>query len=120
VYLGPEITVEVTGQRAMALLSHSTLVLNTSIAAEPATLGGFPGGGGVGRDPSARFSDGVDAALGPADYPLSFLVNGSLVGGAGLDVPSNNMNGPGAPSLRYLMFTVRTWADDVDEVQQVR
>lgn len=46
VYLGPEITVEVAGQRAMAILSRSSLILNTSILAEPATLGGFPGGGG--------------------------------------------------------------------------
>ncbi|CAM9708102.1 unnamed protein product, partial [Sphacelaria rigidula] len=46
VYLGPEITVEVTGQRAMSILSRTSLVLNTSIVVEPATLGGFPGGGG--------------------------------------------------------------------------
>ncbi|CAN0374014.1 unnamed protein product, partial [Scytosiphon promiscuus] len=51
VILGPEITVEVTGQRALAILSRGGLILNTSIIVEPSTLGGFPGGGGVARDP---------------------------------------------------------------------
>ncbi|CAM9230395.1 unnamed protein product, partial [Choristocarpus tenellus] len=117
VYLGPEISVEVTGQRAMAILSRSTLVLNTSIIVSPGTLGGFPGGGGVGRATSSRLSDEVDSLKGPPDYPLSFLTNSTsqhLLNSG--DVPSNNINGPGAGSLRYYLFTITTSADDVNEV----
>ena len=77
VYLGPEITIEVTGQRALAILSRSSLVLNTSITAEPSTLGGFPGGGGISRNPGSG-----DILLSspsvPPSFTLSSLVNGTL------------------------------------------
>lgn len=115
VYLGPEITVEVTGQRALAILSRGSLILNTSITAEPSTLGGFPGGGGVARDPG-----GGELLLSPPSVPpefdLSSLANGTLGG----DVASYNVNGPGSASYRYYLFTITTSADDVDEVQRVR
>ena len=42
--LGPEVNVTVVGQRPLVLLSRSMLLLNTTIAATPGTLGGFPGG----------------------------------------------------------------------------
>lgn len=119
VYLGPEITVQVTGQRALAILSRGSLVLNTSITAEPSTLGGFPGGGGIARDPGG----GADLLLSPPSVPpefdLSSLVNGTLerVGESGL--PSYNVNGPGSASYRYYLFTITTSADDVDDVQRV-
>lgn len=119
VYLGPEITIEVTGQRALAILSRGSLVLNTSIIAEPSTLGGFPGGGGIARDP------GTDLLLSPPSVPpefsLSSLVDGTFegVGGGGADVASYNINGPGSASYRYYLFTITTSADDVDEVQRV-
>lgn len=115
VYLGPEITIEVTGQRAMALLSRGSLILNTSIVVEPSTLGGFPGGGGVARD-SARREVLLSPPSVPPAFPLGSLINGSL---ADMDVPSYNTNGLGAASYRYYLFTVSTSADDVDEVQRV-
>lgn len=114
VYLGPEITIQVTGQRAMAILSRGSLVLNTTIVAEPSTLGGFPGGGGVGRDP------GGDLLLSPPSVPPSFSL-GSLSNGSldDTDVPSYNVNGPGSASYRYYLFTITISADNVDEVQRV-
>lgn len=125
VYLGPEITIEVTGQRALAILSRGSLILNTSITAEPSTLGGFPGGGGVARDPGV-VGGGGDLLLSPPSVPpefdLSSLANGTLddIGGSGTGVPSYNINGPGSASYRYYLFTITTSADDVDEVQRVR
>ncbi|CAN0552433.1 unnamed protein product, partial [Ectocarpus sp. 12 AP-2014] len=93
VYIGPEITVQVTGQRALAILSRGSLILNTSITAKPSTLGGFPGGGGIARDPG-----------GGGDLLLS---------------PPYNVNGPGSASYRYYLFTITTSADDVDDVQRI-
>lgn len=126
VYLGPEITVEVTGQRALAILSRGSLVLNTSITAEPSTLGGFPGGGGVARDPGVGGGSGGSLLLSspslPPEFGLSSLVDGTLegLGDGGGDVPSYNINGPGSANYRYYLFTITTSADDVDEVQRVR
>lgn len=115
VYLGPEITIEVTGQRALAILSRGSLVLNTSIAAEPSTLGGFPGGGGISRDPGNG-----EMLLSPPSVPPSFtlssLANGTL---EEADIPSYNINGPGSASYRYYLFTITTLADDVNEAQRV-
>lgn len=115
VYLGPEITIEVTGQRPLAILSRGSLILNTSISAEPSTLGGFPGGGGVGRDPG----DGGPLLSPPSVPPvftLSSLANGSL---DDFDMPSYNINGPGSASYRFYLFTITTSAYDVDEIQRV-
>ena len=115
VYLGPEITIKVTGQRALAILSRGSLVLNTSIIAEPSTLGGFPGGGGISRDPGNG-----EILLSPPSVPPSFtlssLANGTL---EEADVPSYNINGPGSASYRYYLFTITTSADDVNEAQRV-
>ena len=124
VYLGPEITVEVTGQRALAILSRGSLVLNTSITAEPSTLGGFPGGGGVARDPGLGGGEGnllLSPPSLPPEFGLSSLVDGTLegLGDGGTDVPSYNINGPGSANYRYYLFTITTSADDVDEVQRV-
>ncbi|CAM9431453.1 unnamed protein product [Ectocarpus sp. 4 AP-2014] len=119
VYLGPEITVQVTGQRALAILSRGSLVLNTSITAEPSTLGGFPGGGGIARDPGG----GADLLLSPPsippDFDLSSLVNGTLERVGESRLSSYNVNGPGSASYRYYLFTITTSADDVDDVQRI-
>lgn len=119
VYLGPEITVEVSGQRALAILSRGSLVLNTSIIAEPSTLGGFPGGGGIARDPGTDLL--LSSPPAPPEFGLSSLVGGTLegIGSGGADVASYNINGPGSASYRYYLFTITTSVDDVDEVQRV-
>ena len=46
--LGPEVHVEVVGQRALILQSRTSVIINTTIKADPGTLGGFKGGGRAG------------------------------------------------------------------------
>jgi hypothetical protein len=55
--LGPEVNVTLVGQRPLVLLSRSSVVLNTTLAAKPGTLGGFLGGFSWGRLPSDALSD---------------------------------------------------------------
>ena len=95
--VGPEVNISVTGQRAMTLLSRSSCRINTTIKADPGSLGGFPGGFSV-----ARKSTNVDADKCnelskpcPGDVPLSSLDNETV---------SNNVNGPGSPSVRVYIF----------------
>ena len=100
----------------MAILSRGSLVLNTSITAEPSTLGGFPGGGGVARDHGGGEILLSSPSVPPA-FPLSSLANGSF---QTFDVPSYNINGPGSANYRYYVLTITTSTDDnVEEVQRV-
>jgi hypothetical protein len=57
VYLGPEVQIIVVGQRALVIMSRTSLVLNTTIQARAGTLGGFQGGGTAGLLRSEGFSD---------------------------------------------------------------
>ena len=109
--LGQEVVVETTGQRAMALLSRSSLYINTSIVVRPGTLGGFPGGYSVARPDEYRFRSvcrenfdekdretkcyGKDNCC-PGDVKISELASGQV---------SNNINGPGSPSVRVYLHT---------------
>ncbi|RLN83643.1 hypothetical protein BBJ28_00020737, partial [Nothophytophthora sp. Chile5] len=52
VYLGAGVRVRFQGRRAVALLSRSSLIVDTELHARPGTLGGFPGGGFVGSGSS--------------------------------------------------------------------
>ena len=45
IYLGPEVKVYVVGQRALSLISKTSMIINTTIEASPGTLGGFQGDG---------------------------------------------------------------------------
>lgn len=99
----------------MALLSRGSLVLNTTMTAEPSTLGGFPGGGAIWRDPGGGERLLSPPSL-PPTFPLDFLTNGSLKDSG---FPSYNVNGPGSANYRTYLFTITTSADDIDEVQQV-
>ena len=65
--LGPEVNVTLVGQRPLVLLSRSSVMINTTFAARPATLGGFQGGFSWGRRPSDALSDD------PADLHLRHL-----------------------------------------------
>eukprot|EP00605_Chrysophyceae_sp_TOSAG23-4_P001786 GSChrysophyteH1.ASY1.ANO1.1975.1 assembled CDS len=66
--LGPEVKVTIVGQRAISLVSKTTFILNTTIFAEPGTIGGMQGGGSVGRFDSDRLSDNPsDPKLGEID-----------------------------------------------------
>lgn len=99
----------------MALLSRGSLVLNTTMTAEPSTLGGFPGGGAIWRDPGEG-ERLLSPPSPPPTFPLEFLINGSLQDSG---LPSYNVNGPGSANYRKYIFTITTSADDIDEVQQV-
>ena len=140
--LGPEIVVKLTGQRALVLLSRSSVVLNTTLNATPGTLGGFPGGFSWGRNVSHALWDhpddfhpsrleGDSAMVHPVAETDTVARGGDTYGnriqqpGSGgaqavpEGVPSNNVNGPGSGNVRVYLQTVTTSADDVDEVQTI-
>ena len=130
--LGPNVAVSMTGQRAMVLLSRSTIRIDTAFQVQPGVLSGFPGGYSVGRLASDKLSsvcpkwpeNGEDIfALGevadprikerctnvteccPGDVPISAL---TTMGSS--DLKSNNVNGPGSGSIRVFLATVDTFA----------
>ena len=105
--LGPEVNVTVVGQRPLILASRSTARFQTPFVVAPGTLGGFPGGYSVGSDPADVLRDD------PRDVPLGDpqILDGTIA--------STNANGPGAPSVRVHLRSVRTEASDVDEIQRV-
>jgi hypothetical protein len=102
--LGPEVEVELTGQRAMVLLSKSSVIFDTHFIARPGTLGGFPGGYSTYRKKEYRFVSVCDDEKDSlsrtwkcrGDHPLSESI---------ANPRSNNVNGPGSPSVRYYYFT---------------
>ena len=119
------VLITLTGQRAMVLLSRSSVRLNTTINALPGTLGGFPGGFSVARRAEDRLSrvctdevesrEFLDKCNGksccPGDQPISQLAKG---------ITSNNVNGPGSPSSRVYLFTIQTSAPVVHEVMYLK
>ncbi|OWZ14616.1 Carbohydrate-binding protein [Phytophthora megakarya] len=52
VYLGAGVRIRFQGNRAIAILSRSSFIVNTQLRLRPGTLGGFPGGGFVGTGTS--------------------------------------------------------------------
>ncbi|KAL3801395.1 hypothetical protein HJC23_007005 [Cyclotella cryptica] len=119
------VNVSITGQRAMVLLSRSSLRINTTLHALPGTIGGFPGGLSVARRREDRLirvcSEQVDTrefldicegkSCCPGDQPISQLASGII---------SNNVNGPGSPSVRVYLFTIQTSAPVVFEIQSLK
>ena len=107
--LGSEVNIHVTGQRAMALLSKSSVYINTKIIINPGTLGGFPGGYSLFRSKDRLVSVCSEELLDedktkclantlccPGDRFISKMEETSI---------SSNINGPGSSSLRYYLFT---------------
>ena len=124
IYLGPEVKVIVVGQRALALLSKTTMVINTTIEAAPGTLGGFPGGGSVAR----YFNDALNDLPRPIficdlnDY-CSFntsLYDVKATPAERASITSNNVNGPGSGNLRINAFVLRTSAKYIQEIQVIQ
>ena len=105
--LGPEVNVTVVGQRPRILASRRTARFQTPFVVAPGTLGGFPGGYSVGSDPADVLRDD------PRDVPLG---DPQILDGTSA---STNANGPGAPSVRVHLRSVRTEASDVVEIQRV-
>jgi hypothetical protein len=106
IYLGPEVEVIVVGQRALGLASRSTVIINTTIEAQPGTLGGMPGGGSVGR----RYPEDV-LIDDPEPILISDLSNSTRF--------SNNINGLGSGSLLVTTFTLQTSAAHIPEIQRI-
>ncbi len=107
--IGREVDVKITGQRAMSLLSRSSTHINTVLKVKPGTLGGFPGGYSVSR--SKRLNsvclEGLDGKLNELICTdLKKCCNGDESLAYHSDVvKSNNINGPGSPSVRVYLFT---------------
>ncbi|KAG6958275.1 hypothetical protein JG687_00009488 [Phytophthora cactorum] len=53
VYIGKGVRVRFQGNRAVAILSRSSFIVDTELRARPGTLGGFPGGGFIGSGSSS-------------------------------------------------------------------
>jgi len=106
IQLGSEVKVTLSGQRALVLLSRSSVVINTTFVALPGTYGGFPGGFSVARVQRDQWSD----------HPRHiFLRDIKALNGT----PSNNINGPGSGSVRVYLYTITTASDNLDEVQRI-
>jgi|AntRauTorckE5430_2_1112549.scaffolds.fasta_scaffold00620_8 hypothetical protein len=105
--LAGEVKIELVGQRAMALLSKSSVYIDTSLIARPGTLGGFPGGYSTFRKKKHRLvsvcdPEAPDSGISTlseikcgGDHPLSRRHSNTI---------SNNVNGPGSPSARIYSF----------------
>ena len=97
--IGNDVTVHLTGQRALALLSKSSVFIDANFTAIPGTLGGFPGGYSVSRIDrlnSVCAEKGYESFRCDGDYSLSQLNSNTI---------SNNVNGPGSGSLRIYSYT---------------
>lgn len=124
IYLGPDTEVIVVGQRALALVSKTSAIINTTFKVQPGTLGGFPGGNSVARLTFQALEDH------PTDIAICELrrycldKNGSFTSTITLDeskgLISNNVNGPGSGNLRVHPFIMQITAKDIDEVQIIR
>lgn len=119
------VNVTVTGQRAMALLSRSSVRINTDIVTPPGTLGGFPGGYSISRRPSDRLigvcTENIDLTkiVGDkciGDRPITTLLVSSKDSKLAV---SNNVNGPGSASVRVYLKTIETTAPIQDRVQTI-
>ena len=106
VSVGPEVRISVSGQRALAILSRSSILLDTPVRAAPGGVGGFPGGFSVARA-------AADRLVAPRDVHVRDLAANATV------AASNNVNGPGSCSRRIILQTVTSAAADVDEVQRI-
>ena len=123
IYLGPEVQVIVVGQRALSLLSKTTMFINTTIEAAPGTLGGFQGGGSVARYEADLLSDTPRSIficdLGDyCNYNVSNFDTFATTEERG-NITSNNVNGPGSGNLRINPLVIKTSATYVQEIQVV-
>jgi len=139
--LGPNVAVTLTGQRALVLLSRSSVKIDTTFQTHPGVLSGFPGGYSVGRLASDKLSsicpkwpeDGTDifaineipdkriaerctglVSCCPGDQPISYLTTLTNA-----DLKSNNVNGPGSGSIRVFKATIDTRAIAQPEIQTI-
>jgi hypothetical protein len=114
IYLGPEVDIRVVGQRALALVSKSTAVLNTTITAHAGTLGGMQGGISTARLPQDRLSDD------PAEIYICDIGGYCNTDRNFTDLITNNVNGPGSPNLLVTPFVLESSAANIPEIQTVQ
>jgi hypothetical protein len=128
IYLGPDTEVTVVGQRALALVSKTSAVINTTFYASPGTLGGFRGGSSVARLVNQALAD--DPMIIPicelGNYCLNLTTSGAARSGGGhltdqqrASLISNNVNGPGSGNLRVNSFIIHLTTADIDEIQTI-
>jgi len=89
------------------LLSKSSIIIDTAFTVEPGSLGGFPGGYSIYRDKDYRLISVCDNKRNGRRRHLNF--SWKCVGDHPLtenssNLRSNNVNGPGSPSVRYYSF----------------
>ena len=104
--IGPEVGVSVVGQRALALTSRTSVLINTTFMARPGTLGGFPGGGSVARLANQSLSDSLDPVM-ICDLTNSCdnsRPNTNFTADQRASLISNNVNGPGSGNMRVYPF----------------
>ena len=142
--LDERVNVTVIGQRAMALVSRSSVRVNTTFHASPGTLGGFPGGFSVSRRAADRFVGVCSDDVRERDF-LDSCPGDRPVGELAKEIVSNNINGPGeglfrlcirknssfvsslvfphfvlgSPSARVYLLTIRTEAPVVNEIHSI-
>jgi len=115
IYLGPEVEVRLVGQRALALVSKTSVIINTTLHAYPGTLGGFQGGGSVARYTADALSDTPRSIYicDIGDYcTAKRLENNPII--------SNNVNGPGSGNVRVYSLLIATSAHYIPEVQTLK
>lgn len=123
--IGEHVNVTVTGQRAMALLSRSSVRINTDIVAPPGTLGGFPGGYSISRGLSDRLigvcAENIDPTKIVGDKCIGDQTITTLLASSkdSKSAVSNNVNGPGSASVRVYLKTIETTAPIEDRVQTI-
>ena len=120
IYLGPEVEVSIVGQRALVIQSRTAFVLNTTLETNPGTLGGFPGGGSVGRYEEDQLVEQPRHIYMCELGQYCASQNGSTYNYSGLSFVSNNVNGPGSGNVRINTFVLHTYAKREKEVQYVR
>ena len=118
------VKVTLTGQRAMALVSRSSVRIDTALQAPPGSLGAFPGGYSIAR----RRTDRLESVCGE-DVDSTSLVGDKCTGDQAITtfrsgafqgaIISNNVNGPGSGSVRVYLKTIETTAPIVDRVQTI-
>lgn len=118
IYLGPEVGVTIIGQRAFALVSKTTAIINTTLTASPGSVGGMPGGGSVGRFASDRLKTNVKEIY-ICDLGDYCTRNRADRYGVNEEFISNNVNGPGSGNLRVTPFVITTSAQDTREIQVI-
>ena len=98
------VKLQLTGQRALALISKSSIHIDTVLVVTPGTLGGFPGGYSVKRDSSHRLVSICNEEEGNLNRRNPICEGDQPLSNKRSNTHSNNVNGPGSPSSRIYSY----------------